>query len=419
VLYLRAMDLAPLRRRVRSAVALRPVRIAIALACVTGLGAGALALRSGPHRPLIDWRTQLLQPQLREEAGRLVQPLDGGGRAELTLEPEIQRSAQRLLGEADAVLGAAVVLDVHTGKVLALAGRAHATPDRNDASLALTTWAPAASVFKLITSAALIDAGVRTDEKVCYHGGLRSVELDNLEDHPELDGRCRSFAYGLAKSQNAIIGRLAHDHLTPQALDKTARALGFGVAPAFELPVTPSVLATPTDPLEFSRVAAGFWSSSISPLHGALLAATIARSGEAPALRLIERMIDAEGRPIPYPAAALPHRALEPSTAHALHRMMLGTTEWGSASRAFHDPDTHRRALGRVRVAGKTGTLSDKNLAYSWFVGFAPADDPQISFAVLLGRDDSSDPKAAEVGRALVASWLTAASVEPVVAMGR
>jgi len=388
--------------------------LAVPLACLfslAGLGAVALALRSGPRKP-VDWRTQLLQPRLHEEAGRLVQPLDGGGRAELTLSPDVQRAAERLLGEADAVLGAAVVLDVQSGRVLALAGRARALPERNDAGLALTTWAPAASVFKLVTSAALVDAGVRPDEKVCYHAGTHSVEADNLEDHPELDGRCRSFAYGVAKSQNAIIGRLAHDHLTPQTLDRTARALGFGAAPGFELPVAPSELATPEEPLAFARVAAGFWSSRITPLHGALLAATIARDGETPGARLIERLTDGNGRPMTLPPSGVtrraPYQAIAPSTAHALKRMMLGTTEWGSASRAFHDPDTHRRALGRVRVAGKTGSLSDKSLAYSWFVGFAPVEAPQIAFAILLGRDDEDDPKAAEVGRALVASWLTA-----------
>jgi membrane peptidoglycan carboxypeptidase len=404
-----------LAARGRILAAQRRVKIALVVVLVSSLGAGALALRSGPRRPLIDWRAQLLQPQLHEEAGKMVQPLDGGGRAELTLSPEMQRSAERLLAEADAVRGAAVVLDVKTGRVLALAGRDRAAPTRNTPALALSVWAPAASVFKLVTSAALVDAGVRPEDKVCYHGGIRSVEPDNLEDHPELDERCRTFAYGLAKSQNAIIGRLAHDWLNPQALEKTARALGFNAAPAFELPVAPSELATPKDALGFARVAAGFWSSKISPLHGALLAATVAREGEMPAPRLIDKLADPDGRALPVPPVGTAHRALDKSTAHALARMMLGTTEWGSASRAFHDPDTHHRALGRVRVAGKTGTLSDKELYYSWFVGFAPADNPQISFAVLLGRDDAEDVKAAVVGRALIASWLTA----PAVAMGK
>jgi peptidoglycan glycosyltransferase len=96
--------------------------------------------------------------------------------------------------------------------------------------------------------------------------------------------------------------------------------------------------------------------------------------------------------------------------------MMIGTTEWGSANRAFRDSSTGRRRLAGVRVAGKTGTLTghDANgLAYSWFVGFAPADHPQVAFAVLLGRADESDVRAAEVARALVATWLTTGDNAP------
>jgi cell division protein FtsI/penicillin-binding protein 2 len=99
--------------------------------------------------------------------------------------------------------------------------------------------------------------------------------------------------------------------------------------------------------------------------------------------------------------------------------MMIGTTEWGSATRAFRDPSTHRRRLAGVRVAGKTGTLTGKDpggLAYSWFVGFAPADKPEVAFAVLLGRADEADIRAAEVARALLATWLTTESVSPLVA---
>ena len=96
--------------------------------------------------------------------------------------------------------------------------------------------------------------------------------------------------------------------------------------------------------------------------------------------------------------------------------MMVGTTEWGSANRAFRDRATGRRRLAGVRVAGKTGTLTahdESGLAYSWFVGFAPADHPQVAFAVLLGRADEADVRAAEVARALLATWMTSGDRAP------
>jgi peptidoglycan glycosyltransferase len=385
-----------------------------AFAAVASIGAVAVALRTHPP---VDWRRVLatsLAP--RADGGRLVQPLADGGRVELTLDAELQHAAERLLGEADPVQGAAVVLAVDDGRVLALAGRHRNAPQANDVRLATNAWAPAASVFKLVTSAALLAEGVTPATRVCYHGGVHSVEADNLEDHPELDGRCKSLGYGLAKSQNAILARLAHDHLDPIKLERAARALGFGEAPLFELPTSASTLSLPSDPLAFARVAAGFWNTNLSALHGALLAATIARGGETPSLHLVDRVVDGGGRVQPLPARAAAHRAIAPSTAEALAQMMVGTTEWGSANRAFRDSSTGRRRLAGVRVAGKTGTLTGKDadgLAYSWFVGFAPADHPQIAFAVLLGRADEADVRAAEVARALLATWMTSGDHAP------
>jgi cell division protein FtsI/penicillin-binding protein 2 len=309
-----------------------------------------------------------------------------------------------------------VLVSVDDGRVLALAGRHRDAPAANDARLATSAWAPAASVFKLVTTAALLGEGVTPATRVCYHGGVHSVEADNLEDHPELDQRCKSLGYGLAKSQNAILARLAHDHLDPVKLERAARALGFGEPPAFELPTTASTLAVPSEPLAFARVAAGFWNSNLSALHGALMAATIARGGEMPALHMVDRVVDGSGRVQPLPARPAPHRALPAETAEALAHMMVGTTEWGSANRAFRDRSTGRRRLAGVRVAGKTGTLTghDENgLAYSWFVGFAPADHPQVAFAVLLGRADEADVRAAEVARALLATWMTSGEQAP------
>jgi cell division protein FtsI/penicillin-binding protein 2 len=88
--------------------------------------------------------------------------------------------------------------------------------------------------------------------------------------------------------------------------------------------------------------------------------------------------------------------------------MMVNTTEWGSARAAFHEGHgrRYRRALD-WHVAGKTGSLFGERpfVAYSWFVGFAPADKPEIAFAVLLGHDHERRVKAAHLARQLVAAY--------------
>src|SRR5699024_3146674 len=129
-----------------------------------------------------------------------------GRRAVLTLDPDLQQLAEKLLDQSRAPRGAIVVM-APDGKILALAGRRTeeqkgAAKGTFDWRLATDVWAPAASVFKLVTATALVGAGVDGDSTVCFHGGLRSVTESNLKDDDKRDSRCESLAYGVAHSNN-------------------------------------------------------------------------------------------------------------------------------------------------------------------------------------------------------------------------
>ncbi len=321
----------------------------------------------------------------RVRHGRYEISLEGGRRAVLTLDPRIQREAERVLARAKAPMGAIVVMATD-GRLLALAGRRHSAPSKSAHELALSTWAPAASIFKIVTATALMEAGVRPNHKVCFHGGFRSVVKSNLSDSRR-DRRCEDLAFGFARSQNAIFAKLAHRHLQPDALRDTARSLGFDAAPHFALEADASSCDIPEAPLPFARVSAGFWHSKLSCLGGALLANTVAAGGLKVTPRIVDRIIDRSGK-VTQIAPIAPTRAMTAKVAAALGKVMVGTTEAGTARKAFKDR-RGRRFLGELSVAGKTGTLSRRTgsyLQYSWFVGFAPAAAPEISISVLLGN---------------------------------
>ena len=78
--------------------------------------------------------------------------------------------------------------------------------------------------------------------------------------------------------------------------------------------------------------------------------------------------------------------------------MMVDTTLWGTASRAFRS-GWGQPLLGPVKVAGKTGSVTgrDPQGSYEWFIGAAPADDPRIAIAVLLVHEGSGFKTASEV----------------------
>ena len=335
--------------------------------------------------------------------------LEGGAQAELTLDPRLQDTAEEVFQTFQLPYAGAVVISIPDGRVLALAGRSTVSPELGAEELALQPWAPAASVFKVVSASALIaDGGVTAASRTCYHGGVSSIVPDNLVDIPRIDRSCATLAYGLGKSQNAIIAKFATRNLTPDKLERMAHAFGFGEAIPFDVPFEPSHIDVPADDhLEFARTAAGFWHSTLSPLHGALLAATVANQGTMPTPHLIERAVGSEGQPLTLPASH-GRSVMTPAVAREVGQMMELTTRMGTAKGAFHDRKGH--PLLPVSVAGKTGTLSaqtDKGyLGYSWFVGYAPADHPKIAFAVVIGNHASWRIKAAYVGRRIVEEYL-------------
>ncbi len=352
----------------------------------------------------------------RLRGDRYVAERASGAIAELTLDPRLQAATERLLRRGQLRYGAAVVLSIPDGKVLALAGRSSDDPTAGASELALRPWAPAASVFKLVSAVALVEeAGLSGDSRACYHGGVSSVARDNLVDNPRLD-RCASLAYGIGKSQNAILAKLAIRHLSPAQLERTGHALGFEEPLAFDLPVERSHLDVPEgDPLEFARAAAGFWHSTLSPMHGALLASAIADGGRMVIPYLIDRSSEEAARLSTEAdadtAAAAPaaewRQRLTPEAAAAVAEMMAGVTRMGTARKAFYD------RAGRSRLpfstAGKTGTLYGKTdrgfVGYSWFVGFAPVEHPTVAFAVALGNKPGYQLRASEVARELLAEY--------------
>ena len=353
---------------------------AAAIAHVATAPAPAVLIGDGSLEGQLDMAT------LRLDGEVFKAKLKGGGEAVLTLEPKLQAAAENVLERAKAPLGAIVVTSVD-GRVLAYAGRRNQAPAvERDFSLPAKVWAPAASIFKVVTSAALLSKGVAPDAKVCFHGGLRSVDPSHLVDNPRRDRNCESLSYGLAKSQNAIIGKLAARHLNQESLRGFAKRFGFDQTMRFALQAEANRCDIPKEPLELARTSAGFWNSELSPLGGAVLANTVASGGLQVAPRIVAQVTRPDGASMPVVGPA-PRRVIDEKIATDLASMMERAVSKGTARKGFHDR-RGRPFLGDVKVAGKTGSLSrnEPYLAYSWFVGFAPADDPEVVISVLLGN---------------------------------
>jgi cell division protein FtsI/penicillin-binding protein 2 len=139
----------------------------------------------------------------------------------------------------------------------------------------------------------------------------------------------------------------------------------------------------PHDRYQLARTGAGFGDVYFSPLHAALVAATIANGGRMMEPTIVEKIEDAEGRVLYLPDRRVIARPLRADVAREINRMMVKTVLEGTSRRAFK---TFVASHPDVEVAGKTGSLSGKNppgLNY-WFVGSAPADRPTIAVSALV-----------------------------------
>ncbi|MGD0676953.1 MAG: penicillin-binding transpeptidase domain-containing protein [Polyangiaceae bacterium] len=359
--------------------------------------------------------------RIQSDADGFFAPVDGGT-ARLTLDPDLQRLAVSLLAAHHLPEAAVVLMDVATGHLLVYASHI----ERGDArDLCAEAKAPSASVFKIVTAAALLeDAHLEPDTRQCYSGGEQRISSVDLVGDPHRDRWCTTLAGAMGRSINTVFARLANDYLTPPQLEAMARRFGYGESPAFDVPVQPSGLRVPVEPLEFARTAAGFWNTTLSPIEAAELSAIVARGGERIRPTIVDKVVSGSGALVwSPPDTSTGRRAVTRDTADRLSIMMEHTLSEGTCWKAFHDA-RGGAFLPSVSVAGKTGTLTDAETRrfYTWFTGFAPVrgegNVPKVAVAVLVVNGPTWQLKANVVAREVLRAYFAAHDVPGVTRPG-
>ncbi len=328
-----------------------------------------------------------------------------------TLDTELTRSAFKILRDGKVALGHVILLDPDTGRVLTYAST-------DAVQFPPNKLYPAASLVKIITAAAALDADPGLAKIPCRFSGSPYALTPKSIDPPR-SGNEISLRNALASSNNQCFAQLAVHAVGEAPLIEAISRFGWLSEPA---PAHPAGKVDPgEDRFGIGRLGCGLAGSRITPMHAAQLAATLAR-GELVAPHWIEGVYDASGRELLLPASATPRQVMTRELTDDLRAMLTDTTLKGTARRAFRKRNG-KPLLGPVKVAGKTGSLSgtDPKGRYEWFVGVAPADDPEIAVAVLVVQSErwwrSASQIAADVlegvfcdGRScrpeLVARWL-------------
>ncbi len=331
------------------------------------------------------WRDGLLH---RPQIGQDVQ---------LTLDAGLQQAASEILGEWT---GAIVLLDVYTSEVLALVSHPTFDPNRLDETWDTLREAPdqplfnratqglypPGATFNLVILAAALEEGLTAPDELFHDkygrqevGGV-TVRCANHLGLVRLD-LLQAAAYGCNVAFAQLGVRLGSDRLTDYA-----KRFGIGHAPELELPTEAGALPFSEERLALTTLGQG--QVLVSPLHMALIAATIANDGYLPTPTLQSQTGSAQ--PV-----------IRPETARLVRQAMTLAVTEGPAKRA---------ALPGVTVAGKVGTveMGGESAAHAWFVGFAPAKAPRFAIAVIVEHGGSGGQTAAPIAAQLLAQALAA-----------
>lgn len=291
-----------------------------------------------------------------------------------------------------AAAGQIVVMDPHSGDILALANwptynlndlaSSNASKRRNRA--VLDVFEPG-STMKVFTLAAAINSGVlRPDEKTyCEEGRMEFYDVVLHDDHRDgwlTPTQC------LKRSSNICFAKIAK-RMGGKRLYRYLRRFGFGERTNLQVPFEMrGLLQHHSEWSEFLTATVAFGQGiGVTGVQMATALSTIANGGKLMKPNLIKKVTDAEGEVILENTPNVRRRVISRRTARLITDMMTAVTEEGGTG--------VEAALDGYLVAGKTGTAQkskgahgyqDKNKFVASFFGFVPADNPKLVISVVI-----------------------------------
>jgi penicillin-binding protein A len=326
---------------------------------------------------------------------------------ETTLDVDLQ---SYLLGKLDRrhsrYIGI-VAMDGETGRVLAMTGFDRTDPDGNPC---LASHFPAASIFKMVTAACAVDqCGYTADSSVYFNGSKHTLYKRQLTDAVDRYTTTVSFREAFADSVNPVFGKLGKLHLGKPVLAKSAAAFGFNEPLDFELPLPPSRFQISDESYHWAEVASGFnRGTTLSPLHGAVMASAVLNDGRMVAPSIVERIVDAQGKELYRWQPAGEEQAMSAGAATVLGELMETTITSGTGRKSFRNYQRDK-VLSRLQIGGKTGSISDRagDVRYDWFVGYARerSGQRQLVLGIIVGHEEYIGTRAADYARMAITRY--------------
>ena len=337
---------------------------------------------------------------------RLLGPQDVGDDLRTTLVPRAQETAFHALGGRK---GAVVALDVRTGAVRVMA--ANPSFDPNDPAHANTFDRatqgrfPPGSTMKTVTATAAIDSGRYTPESRVSGRNNKTISGTPLQNFAGEEFGDITLTEALTNSVNTVWAEVG-EKLGKSTMAEYMKRFGFYEDPPMDYPdsqMVPSgesgpngkLLSPTSNRIDVGRMAIGQDKLLVTPLQMASVAQTIANGGLRMKPRLVEKIVDPDGRTIEQPLPVEAERVMSQQAASGVAGMMRSVVEQGTGTAA---------RLEGVNVSGKTGTAEvGDGTDDLWFIGFTD----KVAVCAMLERQTGGTggadaaPIAAQVLKAL------------------
>jgi peptidoglycan glycosyltransferase len=382
------------------------------------------------------------------EADRIIEALTGkeaaAGSVRLTLRKAVQEKAYNALlnNSTASKVGAVVALDPTTGAILAMVSTPSFDPNplaSHDDDVANAAYAqyqkapnsplqnratqetfPPGSTFKVIVSAAALENGLTPDTQLV--GGTSYTAPDTTLPIKNSPGvvcpDTITLQNALKISCNTAFARYGTEQLGADKLKKTAQAFGFETAPTIaddpnnDYHVAASATGSianangQTDPAALAQSCIGQREVRMTPLQGALIAASIANNGAMMRPYIVDSLLGPDLKPVQQADPEVLRNPVSDGVAAQLRQMMDSVVSGGTGTGAKIDG---------YEVGGKTGTAQNGDAPdHGWFIGYARKDGlPVVAVAVLIQNAGSGgSAQATQIGGQVMQAAIEAGKIK-------
>lgn len=318
----------------------------------------------------------------------------------LTVDMDIQSKAGDLLGSKK---GAIVVVEPSTGRILALQAYPDFDPNKvaenweflkqdEDSSLvnrATQGLYPPGSTFKIITALAAMDELENWENDIYDCRGKATFEDKVIHCYNETEHGNVDMKKALAVSCNGYFAHLGKK-IGAEKLRKKAESLYFNQEYGFPLAYNQSSITLDKNSTESELVetSIGQGETLVTPLYMAMLASAVANDGIMMKPYIVDHIEAYNGSISKTTIPEKLRQVISSQDANRLTEMMTEVVTSGTGTAA---------QVQSVSVAGKTGTAENATgKDHSWFIGFAPAENPKVAVAVLI-ENSSTGAKATPI----------------------